>query len=90
MCTYNHTWIYCVCQDQLDKQGFQKRDTAREWETRRKNSEKSEDQGPTPLQSEGAETESKPALFSFQSWIKEYAEIKLTHVAFGAEEQSDH
>ena len=32
------------CRDQLDKQGFQKCDTAREWEMRHKNSEKSEDQ----------------------------------------------
>ena len=30
------------------------------------NSEKSKDQGPAPLQSEGAETESKPALLYFQ------------------------
>ena len=35
----------CSCQDWLDKQGFWKRDTAREWETRHENSEKSEDQG---------------------------------------------
>ena len=33
------------CWDQLDKQGFQKCDTAREWETRHKNLEKSKDQG---------------------------------------------
>ena len=45
MCTYNLTWIYRVCRDQLDKKAFQKHDTAREWETRHKNSEKSEDQG---------------------------------------------
>ena len=28
--------------------------------------------GPTPLQGEGAETESKPALLYFQPWMKEY------------------
>ena len=28
--------------------------------------------GPTPLQGEGAETESKPALLYFQLWMKEY------------------
>ena len=28
--------------------------------------------GPTPLQGEGAETESKPALLYFQPWRKEY------------------
>ena len=33
------------CQDWLDKQGFWKLNAAREWETRHKNSEKSEDQG---------------------------------------------
>ena len=33
------------CWDQLDKQGFRKRDTVREWETRHKNLEKSQDQG---------------------------------------------
>ena len=33
------------CWDQLNKQGFRKRDTAREWEMRHKNSEKNEDQG---------------------------------------------
>ena len=33
------------CRDQLNKQGFRKRDTAREWERRHKNSEKNEDQG---------------------------------------------
>ena len=32
------------CRVQLDNQGFQQRDTAREWETRHKNSEKSQDQ----------------------------------------------
>ena len=31
-----------------------------------KNLEKSEDQGPTSLQGEGAKTESKPALLYFQ------------------------
>ena len=61
-----------LCRDKLDKQGFRKRYTAREWEMRHKNSEKSEDQGPTPLQGEGAETESKPALLYFQPWMKEY------------------
>ena len=40
--------------------------------TRHKNLEKSEDQGPTPLQGEGAKTESKPALLYFQLWMKEY------------------
>ena len=61
------------CRDQLDKQGFWKCDTAREWETRHKNSEKSEDQGTNTAQGEGAEPESKPALLYFQPWMKEYA-----------------
>lgn len=29
---------FCDCRDQLNKQGFRKRDTVREWETRHKNS----------------------------------------------------
>ena len=29
--------------------------------------------GPRPLQGEGAETESKPALLYFQPWMKDYA-----------------
>ena len=61
------------CRVQLDNQGFQQRDTAREWETRHKNSEKSEDQGTNTTPGEGAETESKPALLYFQLWMKEYA-----------------
>ena len=43
-----NTGVSChvlLCRGQLDKQGFWKRDMAREWETRHKNSEKSEDQG---------------------------------------------
>ena len=35
----------CLKVGQLDKQGFQKHDTVREWETRQKNPEKSKDQG---------------------------------------------
>ena len=59
-----------MCWDRLDKQGFRKHDMAREWEMGHKNLEKSEDQGPTSLQGEGAKTESKPALLYFQLWKK--------------------
>ena len=43
-----NTGVSChalLCRDQLDKQGFWKRDVARECEMRHKNSEKSKDQG---------------------------------------------
>ena len=33
---------------------------------------KIKDRGPTPLQGEGVETESKPSLLYFQLWRKEY------------------
>ena len=66
------TTKYASCRDQLDKQGFWKSNMAREWETRHKNSVKTEDQGPTLLQGEGAKNESKPALLYFQLWMKEY------------------
>ena len=47
--------------------------------------------GPTPLQGEGAETESKPALLYFQLWMKEYVgSLAITHVAFKSKEQNDH
>ena len=47
--------------------------------------------GPTPLQGEGAETESKPASLYFQPCMKEYAvSYTITHVAFRAKEQNDH
>ena len=40
--------------------------------------------GPTPLQGEGPETESKPVLLYFQPWMKEYAGSEtITHVASG-------
>jgi len=55
------------------QEGFRKCDMVREWETRHKNWDKSEDGGPTLLQGESAETESKPALLYFQPWMKEYA-----------------
>ena len=65
------------CWDQLDKQGFlldmgfpsmirqenEKRDTRIQRNVRIS--------GPTRLQGEGAETESKPALLYFQQWMKE-------------------
>ena len=63
--------------DRLDKQGFRKRDTVKEWETRQKNSEKSEDRGPTPLQGEGAETESKPAYYTLSCEWKNMWGVKL-------------
>ena len=47
------------CWDQLNKQGFQKCDTVREWEMRHKNSEKSENQG----------TNTSPR-WRFQNWIQ--------------------
>jgi len=79
------------CRDRLDKQGFQKCDRVREWETRHENPEKSEDPGPTPLQGEGAETESKPALLDFPPWVKEYAgSAIIIPAAFRAKEQNDH
>ena len=59
-------------QDQLNKQGFQKHDTAREWERDTRIQRKARIRGPTLLQGEGAETESKPALLYFQPWMKEY------------------
>ena len=56
-----------MCQDQLDKLGFRKRDKARENEKRDiRIQRKVRIRGPTPLQGEGAETESKPALLYFQ------------------------
>ena len=64
---------------------------AGEWETRRKNSVKSEDQRPTLPQDEGAETESKTALLYFQPWMKEYVWSEaIIHVAFRNKEQNDH
>ena len=65
------------CRDQLDKQGFRKRDTAREWETRHKNSVKSEDRGPTLLQGEGAETESKQLYYTLSREWKNMWGVKL-------------
>ena len=65
--------IFIHCWDWLDKSGFWKHDKVREWETRHKNSEKSEDQGPNRFQGEGDEMESKQALLYFQLWIKECA-----------------
>ena len=41
------------------------------WDTRIQR--KARIRGPTPLQGEGAKTESKPALLYFQPWMKEYA-----------------
>ena len=46
---------------------------------------------PTPLQGEGAETDSMPALLYSQPWRKECAgSYAITHGAFRAKEQSDH
>ena len=44
---YNHNPYAesIICRDELDKQGFWKRDRAREWETRHKKAEKIKDQG---------------------------------------------
>ena len=43
----------------------EKQDRRIQWKARKR--------GPTLLQGEGAETESKPALLYFQPWKKEYA-----------------
>ena len=55
----------------LDKQGFWKWQDKEKWDTRIQR--KVRIRGPTPLQGEGAKTESKPALLYFQLWMKEYA-----------------
>ena len=79
------------CRDQLNKQGFRKRDTAREWERRHKNSEKNEDQG----------TNTAPrwrcwnwiqASFIILSSVNERIcrELNYNSVAFKAKEQNDH
>ena len=61
------------CWDQLDKQGFWKRDMAREWETKHKNSEKSEGQGTNTAPSWRCWKWIQANLLYFQPWMKEYA-----------------
>ena len=73
-------------QDQLVKQGFQKHDTIREWETRHKNSEKTEDQ----------RTSTAPrwrcrnwiqASFVILSAVKERLCRKLNYISCGLQDQ---
>ena len=55
-----------VCQDQLNKQGFRKRNTGENEKQDTRIQRKARIKGPTPLQGEGAETEFKSALLYSQ------------------------
>ena len=47
--------------------------------------------GPTPFQGKGAETESKPACYTFSREWKNMWGVKLiTYMAFRAKKQNDH
>ena len=61
------------CWDWLDKQDFQKAMQGENEKQDRRIQRKERIRGPTPIQGEGADTESKPALLYFQQWMKEYA-----------------
>ena len=69
-----HVWFTCIeYRDRFNKQGFQKRDTGEKEKQDTRIQWKVRIRGPTPLQGEGAKTESKPALLYSQLWMKEYA-----------------